>query len=62
VTLVELGRLDEAEAALRAALELEPDSAVARQELEYIAELRTRGPAARAPITPTPLTRDGEGR
>jgi tetratricopeptide (TPR) repeat protein len=62
VTLVELGRLDEAEAALRAALELEPDSAVARRELDYIAELRARGEAAREPVTLTPLTREGESR
>ncbi len=62
VTLVELGRLDEAEEALRAALELEPDSAVAREELEYIARLRARGEAAREPITLTPLTVEGEKR
>jgi Flp pilus assembly protein TadD len=62
VTLIELGRLDEAEAALRAALELEPDSAVARRELDYIAELRARGEAAREPVTLTPLTREGESR
>jgi len=62
VTLVELGRLDEAEAALRASLDLEPDSAVARRELEYIAELRARGAAAREPIVLTPLTEEPEKR
>jgi tetratricopeptide (TPR) repeat protein len=62
VTLVELGRLDEAEAALRASLDLEPDSAVARRELEYIAELRTRGEAAREPIVLTLLTGEGDNQ
>jgi tetratricopeptide (TPR) repeat protein len=56
VTLVELGRLDEAEAALRASLDLEPDSAVARHELDYITELRARGAAARELTVLTPLT------
>lgn len=37
---MDLGRLDEAEAAAKRSLELEPDSEVARNELEYIADLR----------------------
>lgn len=40
VELIDLGRLDEAEDVLRRALELEPESDVARNELEYIEELR----------------------
>ena len=40
VQLVDLDRLDEAEAALQRALELEPKSEVARNELAYIADLR----------------------
>ena len=62
VTLIELGRLDEAEGALRASLDLEPDSAVARRELDYIAELRARGEAAREPIVLTPLTGETKNR
>ncbi len=38
--LIDLGRLDEAEAAFRRSLEFEPDSENARSELEYIEELR----------------------
>ncbi len=40
VELIDLGRLDEAEDVLRRALELEPESDVARNELEYIEERR----------------------
>ncbi len=42
VTLVDLSRLDEAEAALRESQELEPDSETARRELEYIQDLRRK--------------------
>jgi tetratricopeptide (TPR) repeat protein len=45
VQLVDLNRLDEAEAALRSSLELEPDSEVARNELGYIEGLRSQGEA-----------------
>ena len=37
---VELGRLDDAEAAYRASLEAEPDNPIALRELKYIAALR----------------------
>lgn len=40
VQLVDLDRLDEAEAALRQSLEFEPESETARNELGYIADLR----------------------
>jgi tetratricopeptide (TPR) repeat protein len=62
VTLVELGRLDEAEAALRASLDPEPNSAIARRELDYIAELRAQGAAAREPMVLTPRTQDPKKR
>ena len=39
-TLIELGRLDEAEAALEASLALEPESELAKSELQFIDELR----------------------
>lgn len=39
-TLIELGRLDEAEAAYKNALEIEPDHGGAKHELAYIAQLR----------------------
>ncbi|GHU29594.1 hypothetical protein AGMMS50256_14820 [Betaproteobacteria bacterium] len=42
--LVEMGRLDEAEAALRESQTIEPDSEVARHELEYIRQIRSRSP------------------
>lgn len=41
--LIELGRLDEAEAAYRQALVLEPDHRGAQDELTYIAQLRSGG-------------------
>jgi tetratricopeptide (TPR) repeat protein len=43
-SLIELGRLDEAEAAYRESLMTEPDNAAAKQELEYIAGLRRGRP------------------
>lgn len=46
-TLVELGRLDEGEAAYRESLKLEPDNRIALHELDYIAHLRAGG--AKAP-------------
>jgi tetratricopeptide (TPR) repeat protein len=42
VQLVDLDRLDEAEEVLRKSLEIEPDSDVARGELDYIAGLKQR--------------------
>jgi tetratricopeptide (TPR) repeat protein len=42
--LIELGRLDEAEAKLRQALEHEPASPATRNELRYIEQLRKKGP------------------
>lgn len=47
-SLVELGRLDEAQAAYEESLKTEPDNATAQRELEYIRGLR-RG-AARTPM------------
>jgi tetratricopeptide (TPR) repeat protein len=42
--LVELGRLDDAEAAYRDSLRLEPDNGLAKEEMGYIARLRTGAP------------------
>jgi tetratricopeptide (TPR) repeat protein len=41
--LIELGRLDEAETMYQESLKLEPNNAIAKQELEYIAKLRAGG-------------------
>jgi tetratricopeptide (TPR) repeat protein len=41
--LIETDRLNEAEAAYQAALEVEPGHALAKNQLQYIAELRTGG-------------------
>lgn len=46
VELIDLDRLDEAKGALTRSLELEPDSKVARNELQYIDELTHRPEAA----------------
>lgn len=43
--LIDLNRLDEAEASFRDFLKLAPDSAVAKNELQYIANLRAGKPA-----------------
>jgi len=50
--LIELNRLDEAEAAYRASLDLEPDHQGAKNELTYIAGLR-RGKAPTGSVTTT---------
>ena len=42
VQLVDLDRLEEAETVLRKSLELEPDSEVAKKELDYIKTLKSR--------------------
>lgn len=44
VALIELGRLDEAEAALNESLKAEPNNASAQHELDYIRQLRAGGP------------------
>lgn len=44
-SLIELGRLDEASAAFEASLETEPGSATAKNELDYIRQLRAGQPA-----------------
>ncbi|HVN00179.1 MAG TPA: tetratricopeptide repeat protein [Caulobacteraceae bacterium] len=44
--LTELKRLDEAEQAYRDSLALEPDNALAHNELDYIAKLKAGGPTA----------------
>jgi len=41
-TEIEMGKLDEAERHMRESQKYEPDSAAARQELDYIASLRKR--------------------
>lgn len=41
--LIELGRLADADAAFKASLKIEPDSQIARHELDYIAHLRSGG-------------------
>jgi tetratricopeptide (TPR) repeat protein len=43
--LIELNRLDEAEEAFKASLEIEPDNSIAMGELQYITRLRKGGPA-----------------
>lgn len=43
VTLIDLNRLDEAEAALQDSIRLEPNNPIAHNELQYIAELRAGG-------------------
>lgn len=45
INLIDLGRLDEAEAALKRSLEVEPDNQNAVHELGYIAHLRRQGAA-----------------
>ena len=47
VTLIDLNRLDDAEAVLKESLRLEPNNAATQNELDYIAELRA-GAARRA--------------
>jgi tetratricopeptide (TPR) repeat protein len=58
LALTELGRLDEAEAAYRRSLQLEPGNAIATNELQYLAQLRAGGPKTQvgimAPNKPTP--------
>jgi tetratricopeptide (TPR) repeat protein len=54
VQLIDLGRPDEAEAVLRRSLELEPDSEVARHELEYLDSLR-KAAESRLPWLCAPL-------
>jgi tetratricopeptide (TPR) repeat protein len=51
VQLVNLNLLDEAEAALRRSLELEPDSEVARNELGYIEGVRSKGEAEKEELS-----------
>lgn len=46
-SLIEIGRLDEAEGALRESLDLDPGNPMALSELEYIDHLRSQGPYAR---------------
>ena len=52
--LIELARLDEAEAAFRESLRVEPKSPVALHELEYIRHLRQGGELARPGLTDDP--------
>lgn len=49
--LVELGRLDDAEAAYNESLKLEPGNPLAQRELAYIAQLRSGGPKASTEMT-----------
>lgn len=42
LVLVEMGDLDAAQQSYEASLELEPGNEIAKSELEYIAQLRTR--------------------
>ena len=59
--LTELGRLDEAEAAYQESLKIEPDSQLAKRELEYITRLRFGGtPAPSQIITVKPQTPAGD--
>jgi tetratricopeptide (TPR) repeat protein len=52
-SLVELGRLEEARAAYEEALKIEPDNAVAKQELEYVSGLM-KGAKPTAPYLVNP--------
>jgi tetratricopeptide (TPR) repeat protein len=56
VVLIDLNRLDEAEAALNESIRLEPNNPAARHELEYIADLR-RGAAPRQLELQSPASR-----
>lgn len=60
VVLIDLNRLDEAEAALNESIRLQPNNPGARAELAYIAQLRQGGPQRHTTITapnaPTPQT------
>lgn len=58
VTLIDLNRLDEAEACLKRSLELEPGNEIATKELLYIGSLRSGGAKAIA----GGLTQTGEQR
>ena len=49
--LTELGRLDEAEAAYKASLKLEPGNPIAKNELAYIAGLRKGAPPSAGVLT-----------
>jgi hypothetical protein len=51
--LIELGNLDEAEQCFQESLTIDPDSAVARNELAYIHHLRSGGEAASAETVAT---------
>jgi tetratricopeptide (TPR) repeat protein len=65
VALIDLGRLDEAEAALRESIRLQPDNPTAQAELDYVAQLRSGGAQrdlrftspAQQPQQPTPKQR-----
>jgi tetratricopeptide (TPR) repeat protein len=48
INLIDLGRLDEAEAALKRSLEVEPENPNAQHELGYIAHLREQGASGQA--------------
>ncbi|MBT9447678.1 MAG: hypothetical protein IV086_18445 [Hyphomonadaceae bacterium] len=51
VVLIDLQRLDEAEAALNDSIKLNPENPGARNELTYIAQLRANGPRRQLEIT-----------
>ena len=56
-SLIELGRLDEAKAAYEAALQIDPDDANAKRELEYISQLKAgAAPAAPQVVAPQSST------
>lgn len=61
--LIELDRLDEAEAAYNEALKLEPGNGLARRELDYIASVRAGKPKSEPPgmiLTPNPKAPAGQ--
>jgi tetratricopeptide (TPR) repeat protein len=51
--LIEMGRLDEAEAAFKSSLAIDPDNPVALNELEYIEHLRKGGSISPGEAVPT---------
>lgn len=58
--LIELNRLEAAEAAYRASLKLEPDHDLAKRELAYIARLRAGAPPADVEMTTGDKAKTGE--
>lgn len=61
-SLIELNRLDEAQAAFDQSLKIEPNNASAKAELAYIAQLRRGGPKQAIEVIVSPLATDPPAR